>query len=333
MTTRYDAMQNRFNNTKPIRGRAEDVRPIGERRRDWERIVKEERADGTWYGARLYQTNVVMFGPQGQIELSSGGWATPSTAAFMSDWSPFVVAKRERNLWASVGNHTYMIPHDTPLKFQNTVNGYVALNPPTLKQRVVNRTAVAEMRKRIKPFVDFVTTMLKLSDGWVMASTLDPYEVKDATRSWRPQYDFLTDGNGVGILGDSHVGILNMLRGSAPNTDPRVNRWMAESTREEWDRTQEQTLDLLATEDTEMWQRIMYEMLNSIEPINQRVVREVEMSNEHQQYPYKYTRKYYDRQYSVGQFKRRIDKILQNHSQARAERVVEGNKVRKGLIG
>ena len=37
----YKSAQQRWELTKPIRGRDTDVRPIGERRRTWERIERE----------------------------------------------------------------------------------------------------------------------------------------------------------------------------------------------------------------------------------------------------------------------------------------------------
>ena len=37
----YAWYKHRYEDTKPIRGRAEDVRPIGKRSRDWELVVTE----------------------------------------------------------------------------------------------------------------------------------------------------------------------------------------------------------------------------------------------------------------------------------------------------
>jgi hypothetical protein len=54
------------------------VRPIADRRRDWEQVVQ----DGDKYGAKLYDTNCVMFCPNGDIEFQSDSWATPTTASF-----------------------------------------------------------------------------------------------------------------------------------------------------------------------------------------------------------------------------------------------------------
>ena len=95
----YAIALKRWEDTKPIRGRAEDVRPIGKRRRDWELLVKDTRADGVWYGARLYRTNVVMYSPDGRIEFRTGGWASVSTAEFMSAHSPFRATKTRGQVW------------------------------------------------------------------------------------------------------------------------------------------------------------------------------------------------------------------------------------------
>ena len=113
----YNMMKTRYENTKPIRGRNEDVRPISDRRRDWERIVQ----DGDKYGARLYDTNCVMFCPDGSIELKTDTWATPTTASFISQWSPYRndCFKRYNKLWVNLNRtadevgETYPLPsHD-----------------------------------------------------------------------------------------------------------------------------------------------------------------------------------------------------------------------------
>lgn len=39
MNSSYKFYEEKYNKTKPIRGRSTDVRPIGERRRDWETII------------------------------------------------------------------------------------------------------------------------------------------------------------------------------------------------------------------------------------------------------------------------------------------------------
>ena len=72
----YNHYKSLYENIKPIRGRAVDVRPIGKRSRDWETI----RMDGDVVECVLYRTPVVRYYPDGRIGLQSDGWATTATA-------------------------------------------------------------------------------------------------------------------------------------------------------------------------------------------------------------------------------------------------------------
>lgn len=349
MTTKhYERFKSKYETTKPIRGRVEEVRPIGGRRRTWECLTKEDRPDGEWYGAMLYNTNVVMYGPNGEIELSSGGWNTPSTAEFMTLHSPFTVTKNNRKLWVYCNKETHLLPKDTPLKIKPVVTKlvgsedgskiqgfhYEVENIQTMRQRVVNRTASNAIRKRIKPFIDFSTTMLKLSDGWLMNATIEPYEIVEGA-TWHPLYDF-GFGNDMDPKGSSNYPnrVLVVLRGAMPNTDREVYSWITEQAVKDWDDAIEQVITMLEQGDTELWQRAMYQMLISIDPIEERLVRtqKVDIPVGHGGV-HQITRKYFDSQYKVNQLTHRINKIITAHSSTRGERMVEGNKVRKGLLG
>jgi hypothetical protein len=74
----FTNFKDRYNNTLPIRGRAVECRPIAQRRRDWEQIVKryivEEGAldveGGEAYGAHLYRTDCVMYMADGSVHIT-----------------------------------------------------------------------------------------------------------------------------------------------------------------------------------------------------------------------------------------------------------------------
>lgn len=199
----YEKMKEKYENTKPIRGRSEDIRPIGDRRKQNETIVKREYqvVPGefvTAYAARLYVTDVVTYFPDGTIYLNHGGYTTPTTAYFMHNHSPknpfFNVSRAGNKLWVKlVPDLVYpaslfvlrtdrtpniFVPtgeRDTPYKF---------INPPKLFKRGVDRKATAALRKRIKPFMDYAETILKLSGGWVSNAS-----VKEAMEK-HPNYGF-----------------------------------------------------------------------------------------------------------------------------------------------
>jgi hypothetical protein len=171
----YDHYAKRYETTKPIRGRSTDVRPIGERRRDWETITKKALDDCMWsYSAHLYQTDCVEYLPNGDIILRSGGWQTPSTAEFIDTHSPFHCWKQGGKLWIRVRSFTNVTAY--PLNGELRMNwkgehNYAPAEKVVVRKRVVDRDKAKAARKPVQPFLDYAKAMLTLSDGWVMHDT------------------------------------------------------------------------------------------------------------------------------------------------------------------
>ena len=61
----YEYYQKKWNDTKPIRGRAEVCKPLGQRRRTWETVEKRDIDGQEVYACHLYNTDVVMYYPHG----------------------------------------------------------------------------------------------------------------------------------------------------------------------------------------------------------------------------------------------------------------------------
>lgn len=196
----YEMFREKYETTKPIRGRAEDIRPIDntKRRRDHEIVTKTVRDDGTVvYGAQLYQTEVARYLPNGNIQLEINTFSTPITAAFITKWTPFYVYKRKKHLWVSgpTRGKVFPLPSVGHLEFAPDGQGAFTLVdglPPTLKKQVTHRGKAKELRTFYKPFVTYATQMLKLSDGWVMHETMAPYRKPDNFdwTGWRVDFGF-----------------------------------------------------------------------------------------------------------------------------------------------
>lgn len=182
MITNYKDIEKRWNNTKPIRGRSTDVRPIGERRRDWEQVTRTAIDEGMWsYAARLYNTDVVTYLPNGDIIINANGWHTPSTAEFIHLHSPFACVKRHNKLWVharaddahpSVSMKAYPLG-DKPMRFNHKGGHmYVPAEKVVVRKQVVNRVLAKEARAPLMPFLNWVKAFLTMSDGWVMHETM-----------------------------------------------------------------------------------------------------------------------------------------------------------------
>lgn len=169
----YEQFKNLHDSIKPIRGRACETRPIGERRRDWEVI----EMDGPVVACVLYHTQVVRYYPDGRIGLQCGGWQTPSTADFIHIHSPWQCFKRNGKLWVMVPNSDgkymhYPVPREGELIFRPTEDGrWEPASEVVIQKQVVNREKAKEARAPYQPFLKWAKTFMKLSDGWIMHET------------------------------------------------------------------------------------------------------------------------------------------------------------------
>jgi len=192
----YEYMKSKYESTKPIRGRAVEVKPWNKRSRDWEQIVRYTRAiDGAvMYAAKLHETNVISVAPNGDIHFDSGGWVTPSTSDFMcqvmrdSAGQYGAVCKQKNALWVYTGSHLSATGQMAYRKVANTGGLTLTYDPATGKydaplttitKKSVNRTAIKEVRHSINKFKQFYKTFLKMSDGLLSADTIAQYSIAE----------------------------------------------------------------------------------------------------------------------------------------------------------
>jgi hypothetical protein len=173
MKNYYEQYKNLYDSITPIRGRAVEARPIGERRRDWELIEMDKDV----VACRLYDTQVVRYYPDGRIGVQCGGWQTPSTADFIHIHSPWQCFKRNKKLWVMVMNREnrymhYPLPRKGELVFKPTEHGqWEPVSEVVVQKRVVNREKAKDARASYQPFLQWAKTFMQLSDGWIMHET------------------------------------------------------------------------------------------------------------------------------------------------------------------
>lgn len=188
MNSSYHYYKSLYESVKPIRGRAVEVRPIGNRRRDWETI----RMSGDVVECVLYQTPVVRYYPDGSVGFVCGGWVTPSTAEFMHTHSPLMARKKSNRIWVSLNRESteYPLDYDGEARFRLTPdNKWVPDEPIFITKKVVNREKAKEAREPYQKFLNFVDTFMKLSDGWVAEDTRAAVGTL-SNRNWGERYDF-----------------------------------------------------------------------------------------------------------------------------------------------
>jgi hypothetical protein len=176
---KYNHFKNKFHNTAPIRGRTVECRPIAQRRRDWEQVVKryvvEEGALDTEgvdaYGAYLYQTDCILYLPNGDMYVKTGGWGTPTTAEFINRYirNDMHCYKKYNKIWITYKDQSYPIDSVKPtiFRYNNANDTYAVENPQPMHQKVIDRTKIKDAREKLNAFRSYAKLMLKLADGWI----------------------------------------------------------------------------------------------------------------------------------------------------------------------
>lgn len=150
---------------KPIRGTT--LKPLGPRRHKEMQIVKYENNQEV--AARLYQTDVVTYKPNGDIVVQVGGWASPTTTAFMMNVVGNHFWQFDNQVW--VGARTEEQGEDKPFPlltqgdnvFRRSRSGDLLLtNPQSCKTHKINREGANNVRKRYKSFRDYIDRMFRL---------------------------------------------------------------------------------------------------------------------------------------------------------------------------
>lgn len=170
----YREFKEKYENTKPIRGRSEDVRPLGKRSRTHEVIRANTQPDGSVsYACRLYRTDCVEYFANGDVVLRTGGHVGPTTAAFLHRYSPYSVMRAYGHIWAMSGTlpTCHIVPSKGGLRVERPGSGPHKVHSLPMYRKVVNRTKAREARSPFMPFLSWAKSFLSMSDGWIMYET------------------------------------------------------------------------------------------------------------------------------------------------------------------
>lgn len=196
--SKYEWFHNKYHNTLPIRGRAVECRPIGERRRDWEQIVKTLTPLGEGYSARLYDTDCVTVAPNGDMYVQIDRWATPITAQWIQRYTGLACYKKYNELWIHVDGRTIPISKGDKLHLKFKGNDVVNVNNSekyscdkeiVREQRVIDRAKSKEARAKVKPFKEYAQVMMRLFDGVIMHEMVTGHRVLGDMR-WSNGYHY-----------------------------------------------------------------------------------------------------------------------------------------------
>lgn len=155
--------ETKYHNITPIRGNANDIRPIGDRRAQHMRIVKLDNGDA--FACRLYNTDVVTYHRDGRVVLNTGGWDTMSTANFLHSCLPYGWYAMRQNNHVHVLNENkyYIVGRNQPTINTNTGEVTDTITPT---KQVVDRAQAKENRA-------LFTEFLKFAQGYIEVLNLD----------------------------------------------------------------------------------------------------------------------------------------------------------------
>jgi hypothetical protein len=149
---------------KPIRGTT--LKPLGPRRHKEMQILKQPNEDIV---CRLYQTDVVTYKPNGNIVVQVGGWASPTTTAFMGNALGGHFWQFDNQVWVCARaeeqgeNKPFPLLTQGDNVFRRCRSGDLLLtNPQSCKTHKINREGANNVRKRYKSFRDYIDRMFRL---------------------------------------------------------------------------------------------------------------------------------------------------------------------------
>ncbi len=151
-----------WEDTKPIRGRAIDTRPLGHRRNDHYLInfLPEGAVE-----CILYKTPVVTFWENGDVVIKHDGWNSVSTCNFIGEVLGLHSSIFNYKTLVGFGGKDYVVP-DSGLTIKRNDNWvYEPVNPVPVIGHAINRTGANNVRARYKPFSTYLSSMCRLKAG------------------------------------------------------------------------------------------------------------------------------------------------------------------------
>jgi hypothetical protein len=169
----HDALEI-FNNTKPIRGRVPEVRPLGIRRRHEASVdvIRDEHGEAEYVDLKLWGTRVMSFWrDEPHVAVihapdSNRYFVSTTTASFIEEVTGFGCLLRDHKLkfYVGGGSRIYRIFDGMKIErvWDNGTTHLNVLNPePTHAYRVDRKTLREELEK-YQPFLEYVTNMAKI---------------------------------------------------------------------------------------------------------------------------------------------------------------------------
>ena len=168
--TTYEEAKLRYEQVKPIRGRAGDVRPLGSRGNDSYRIAKRVNplSGVTSYQCILYSTPVVEFKPDGDVEIVMGGWGSTATRTFIERVLYLSCYSKNGSSVLCLGNKAEVVLHNTKTTVIRRLEVYpftweLASSEPVYETQL-NKKKANNVRQQYSEFEKYLKAMVNLRE-------------------------------------------------------------------------------------------------------------------------------------------------------------------------
>jgi hypothetical protein len=160
----FAAAERAYNEIKPVRG-SDNVRPIGLRRRKYERIEQRMGAQGIEYHILSGGYSALIYTPDNKITVTPTPWASAQFCMWLSRILYVHAFKARHLVWLGL-NGTQAVPIAGPnVKIWFDDNSVAHHNVSAVLRKAVDRKSANASRNRMKEFLDFGMSMLKVCDG------------------------------------------------------------------------------------------------------------------------------------------------------------------------
>lgn len=175
----YAEALKKFDNTKPIKGREPEIRPLGDRRNVDTYSIRKN----VWNESIelvLYRTPVIKFTLDDEVKISFGRWSSASTCQFISRVLLGVGAYRVKGqvVLGFTGTTTKAMigDHEELVLVRGANGGWIPKEKQVLCDYRISRKEANNVRKMVSQFRDYLSGVLKLKTEEIVLNEGTYYE-------------------------------------------------------------------------------------------------------------------------------------------------------------
>jgi len=158
-------------NTKPLRGRADEIKPLGSRR---DADTYHIRKNGDAVELVLYKTPVITFMPDGEVALFVDSYNTVATHQFIHQVLGISAGGVRRTTVLTINNSKYTLAAKDKLHLRKEDGAWQVLNPTQQWTWRLDRKVVTNVRAQYGEFYKYLKGFVNLRTESITENTWNP---------------------------------------------------------------------------------------------------------------------------------------------------------------